>query len=103
MRRILAAAVLLAAPARADDAGVAYPTISSGPEPQAYLLIENGFDPNQKRPHWPKGCTLVFTQDGDLRLTGADVDPCAEKLETAARLARAAQRVNRSARKKAIR
>lgn len=52
---------------------------------------------------WPGECYLRFNEHGDIAIVGNDPTPCADKLETAARLARATQRVNRSMRKKAVR
>lgn len=47
----------------------------------------------------PEHCAI----SKELRVTGPDRAPCVEKLETAARLARAEQRVNASVKRRAKR
>lgn len=49
---------------------------------------------------WPASCHMVLSSAGELRLEGADVAPCVEQLETAARLARAAAKVNAKMKRK---
>lgn len=59
----------------------------------ATRILDTECDPTEIK--WPSTCHIHFMKSGDVRIEGEDITPCAEKLETAARLARAAQRVNR--------
>lgn len=83
--RMLILLALLAGVARAEapDAGVTYPSLGSSWSGHLVLTIP-GELPANAFARWPATCHLVFDASGDFTVVGEDVEPCAEKLETAA-------------------
>lgn len=97
MRMLIALTIVIAAAAHAEPelAATTYPRLDIGEASSGHHVISFPSMTSPTFESWPSTCHLVLNDRGDLSIVGPDVTPCAERLETAARLARAAQRVNR--------